>query len=118
MAATKPEASTSQANEAEKIDYANSADVERQLEKLSAEISALTKIVASFGNGKLDEAQQQAKSIAEEISQRSSAAASDIKDRIVAAESDLEAQIRRNPLASVGIAAGIGFIAALLSSRR
>lgn len=113
MAATTP-----QAKEAEKIDYANSADVEKQLEKLSADIAALTKVVASFSNGKLDEAQQQARTIAEEISQRSAAAAADIKERIITAESDLEGQIRRNPLAAVGIAAGVGFLAALLSSRR
>jgi ElaB/YqjD/DUF883 family membrane-anchored ribosome-binding protein len=111
-------ASTPLIKDADKNDYANSADVEKQLEKLSADIAALTKIVASFSNGKIDEAQQQARSIAEEISQRSSAAAADIKDRLISAESDLEGQIRRNPLASVGIAAGIGFLAALLSSRR
>ncbi|MBB4952228.1 ElaB/YqjD/DUF883 family membrane-anchored ribosome-binding protein [Agrobacterium vitis] len=113
MAATTP-----LAKDADKNDYASSADVEKQLEKLSADIAALTKVIASFGTGKLDEAQQQAKSVAEDISQRSSAAATDIKDRLLAAESDLEGQIRRYPLAAVGIAAGFGFIAALLSSRR
>lgn len=113
MAATAPLVKDTDTN-----DYASSTDVENQLEKLSAEIAALTKIVASFGTGKLDEAQQQAKSVADEISQRSAAAAADIKDRFMAAESDLEGQIRKYPLAAVGIAAGIGFIAALLSSRR
>ncbi|HBF31217.1 hypothetical protein [Rhizobium sp.] len=97
--------------------YASATDVEKQLEKLSADIAALTKVVASFGSGKLDEASQQAKTFADDISQRSSAAASDIKDRLAAVESDLEGQIRRYPLASVGIAAGLGFIAALLSRR-
>lgn len=103
--------------EVEANDYATATDVEKQLAQLSADIAALTKIVASFGSGKLDEASQQAKTIAEEISQRSSAAASDIKERLAAAESDLEGQIRRYPLASVGIAAGVGFFLALLSRR-
>lgn len=98
-------------------DYASATDVEKQLAQLSADIAALTKVVASFGSGKLDEASQQAKMFAEDLSQRSSAAASDIKDRLAAAESDLEGRIRRNPLASVGIAAGVGFFLALLSRR-
>ncbi len=104
-------------SDAEKPEYANATDVEKQLEKLSAEIAALTKIVASFGTGKLDEASQQAKTLADEVAQRSSAAAADIKDRLTTVESDLENHIRTHPLASVGIAAGLGFILAILSRR-
>jgi ElaB/YqjD/DUF883 family membrane-anchored ribosome-binding protein len=108
---------TSKTQDADNNDYASATDIEKQLQKLSSDIAALTKIVASFGTGKLDEASQQAKTIADDISQRSAAAATDIKDRLATAESDLENQIRRYPLASVGIAAGLGFVVALLSRR-
>jgi ElaB/YqjD/DUF883 family membrane-anchored ribosome-binding protein len=100
-----------------KSEYAGSEDIEKQLEKLSADVANLTKALASFGNGKIDEATSQAKSMAADLSERSALAAADVKGRLVSAESDLEDQIRRYPLAALGIAAGAGFLAAILSRR-
>lgn len=100
-----------------KANYAGVEDIEKQLEKLSADVAALTSALASFGNGKAGEVTDQAKRLADSLSERSAVAVADVKGRLVSAEGDLEDQIRRYPLAALGIAAGAGFLAALLSRR-
>ncbi|MGR6433024.1 DUF883 family protein [Rhizobium sp. PAMB 3174] len=100
-----------------KTDYASAADIEEQLQKLSADVAALTKTMADFGNGKMDEAVKQARSLKDDMVERSAVVAADTKKRLVSAESDFEDQVRAHPLAAIGIAAGVGFLAALMSKR-
>ena len=100
-----------------KTGYAGVEDIEKQLEKLSADVASLTSTLASYGNGKAGEVTDNAKRLAESLTERSAVAVSEAKGRLVSAEGDLEDQIRRYPLAALGIAAGAGFLAALLSRR-
>lgn len=115
------------------------ADVEAQLAKLSGDIAALTKTVAAYGGAKASEAGEQARSmtgtvadqaramtdtLAEQarsmgaaLAERSSTAAGVARERLVTAEGRVEDGIRANPLAAVGVAAGVGFLAALLAKR-
>lgn len=85
---------------------ATAADVEEQFERLRADIAALSQTLSDFGSGKL-----------EEIADRSAGLANDAKARLKTAEGDLEDRIRANPITSVGIAAGVGFLVALLTRR-
>ncbi|SMD01523.1 DUF883 family protein [Rhizobium sp. RU36D] len=96
---------------------ATAADVQQQLEKLSQDISELTKIVAAFGNAKVKEAGDRATMVGADVAERSAQAIEATRSSLASMEQDLEAQIRSRPLQAIGIAAGIGFIAALLTRR-
>lgn len=97
--------------------HAQMADIEEQLARLSEEMKALTGIVSDFGSGKIDTARAQASGIADELKSRSVSTINRASKTLTAAESDFEDQIRTNPLAAVGIAAGIGFLLAMVTKR-
>lgn len=102
---------------AEAESAATAAEVQAQLEKLSQDIAQLTQAVAAFGNAKVREAGDRAALLGVDVAARSSQAFEATKSSLAAMESDLEAQIRNRPLQAIGIAAGVGFLAALLTRR-
>lgn len=96
---------------------ATAGDVQQQLEKLSQDISELTRIVAAFGNAKVREAGDRATMVGADVAERSAQAFEATRSSLAAMEQDLEAQIRARPLQAIGIAAGIGFLTAILTRR-
>ncbi|MCO6184678.1 YqjD family protein [Rhizobium sp. L1K21] len=97
--------------------HAQMADIEEQLAKLSEEMKALTSVVSDFGSGKVSNARAQASDIADELKTRSVSTINRASKTLSAAETDFEDQIRTNPLAAVGIAAGVGFLLAMVTKR-
>ncbi|MBW8319355.1 MAG: hypothetical protein K0M49_02925 [Arenimonas sp.] len=104
-------------DEAEIATSASAGDVQAELENLRRDIAALTQTVASFGTGKLKEASVRASQLGTEAADVSAQYVESARNSLRSAEQDLEAQIRAKPLQAVAIAAGVGFIAALLSRR-
>lgn len=96
---------------------ASTKDIELQLEQLREDISALAKTVAAVGNEKASEVKSKAKRAAAEATDASYQIAEAAKNQALTWERDLEGQIRANPIQSVAIAAGVGFVFALLSRR-
>lgn len=96
---------------------ASTKDIELQLEQLREDIAALAKTVAAVGNEKASEMKSKAKRAAADASDASYQIAEAAKNQALTWERDLEGQIRANPLQSVAIAAGVGFLFALLSRR-
>lgn len=96
---------------------ASAGDIEAQLEQLSHDVAELTRIVASFGNGKVQEATNRAARISNEVAEASAEAIQSARSSLVSAEEDLEAHIRNKPLQAICIAAGVGFLAALMTRR-
>ena len=101
----------------DKMTANDTASIEDQIAKLSADIAALTRTVADYGSGKLEEAAAEARNLKDNVAEKSVAAAQVAKDTLLTAEGDLEDKIRAHPLAAIGIAAGIGFLAAIMSKR-
>lgn len=95
----------------------DTATIEEQIAKLTADIAALTRTVAEYGSGKLETAAAEALTLKDNVAEKSAAAAQAAKDTLITAEGDLEEKIRTHPLAAVGIAAGLGFLFAVLSKR-
>ncbi len=104
-------------NVADRIDAAASAsssanspatgsDIQAELETLRSDIAALTQTVASFGSSKIRQAG--------ETSQQYMDSA---RETLANAEEDLEAYVRAKPLQSLAMAAGVGYVLALLSRR-
>jgi ElaB/YqjD/DUF883 family membrane-anchored ribosome-binding protein len=92
-------------------------DVEERMQELRNEVAALTRTLASFGATKVDDYKSGLDRLASEAIASSSRAFSSARDEAVSLEESLEAQIRSRPLQSVGIAVGVGFLAALLTRR-
>ena len=85
---------------------ATTGDVQADLEALRRDLASLTQTVASFGSGKFREAS--------ETSQQYMDTA---RERFMNAEEDIEAYVRAKPLQSLAMAAGVGYVLALLSRR-
>ena len=96
---------------------ASTKDIELQLEQLREDIAALAKTVAAVGNEKASEVKSKAKRAAADATDASYQIAEAAKNQALTWERDLEGQIRANPIQSVAIAAGVGFLFALLSRR-
>jgi len=95
----------------------STADIQLQLEILRKDVAALTESIAAFGNMKVQTASDLATKLGADVVDASTEALYAARNGIVSAERDLETQIRNKPLQSVGIAAGVGFLAALLMRR-
>lgn len=104
-------------DEAEIATSASASDVQADLENLRRDIAALTQTVASFGTGKLKEASNRASQLGAEAADASAQYVESARNTVRSAERDLEAHIRNKPLQAIAIAAGVGFLAALLTRR-
>lgn len=84
------------------------SDIEAELTRLRDDISTLTKTVSDFGNGKVQSATNS-------VSKTSQEALEAVRDEVSSLESDFKKRVRSNPLQAIGIAAGIGFLAAMMT---
>lgn len=95
----------------------DAADLEARVEKLSNQLAELTKSVSGYSNGTIETLSQEARRMKNELADRSMAMATTAKDTLSSAEGDLERRVREHPLTAIGVAAGIGFLAAVLTKR-
>lgn len=96
---------------------ASTKDIEAQLEQLREDIASLARTVAAVGNDKATEIKGKARRAASDAADASLQAVEAARVQAASLEEDLERQIRTNPIQSVAIAAGIGFLAALIMRR-
>lgn len=96
---------------------ATAEDVEDRIEELRNEIAALTKTLAAFGATKVDDYKAGLDRLAADAIATSSRAFEAARSEAISLEEGLETHIRNKPLQSVGIAVGIGFLAAILTRR-
>jgi ElaB/YqjD/DUF883 family membrane-anchored ribosome-binding protein len=92
-------------------------DIDGQLQQLRSDIASLAKTVAAVGSDKATEAKGRARRAASDAVDSSYQMVEAAKDQAMTWERDLERQIRMKPIQSVAIAAGVGFVFALLSRR-
>lgn len=96
---------------------ADSKELEVQLQQLREDIANLAKTVAAIGNDKANEVKGRARRVANEAADASMQMVEAAREQALSYERDLERQIRTNPIQSVAIAAGVGFLFALLTRR-
>lgn len=82
------------------------ADVREQIDKLNRDIAELTKALKAYGSNKVQDA-----------ADASQAALDSARASVASFEEDLEASIRARPIQAIAIAAGVGFLAALITRR-
>lgn len=96
---------------------AASKDLEAQIQQLREDIASLAKTVASVGNDKASEYKGKARRVASDAADASRQMVEAAREQAVSLERDLEQQIRANPIQAVAIAAGVGFLLALMTRR-
>lgn len=92
-------------------------DLEDQIAELRREIASLAKNIAAFGAAKADDYRSDIEDIAADAMNASMNALNRAKDEALSLEESFEEQVRARPLQSIGIALGVGFLAALLTRR-
>jgi len=110
-------ATTSRKNNNGKSEEVNASDVEAQIDQIRQDISSLTKTVAAYGNGKAGKIVGQAEKASADLAKFSQSALRTVRDEMISAEKGLESHVRNKPIQSIGIAAGIGFLVALMARR-
>jgi ElaB/YqjD/DUF883 family membrane-anchored ribosome-binding protein len=85
---------------------ATGSDVQADLEALRRDIAALTQTVASFGSSKIRQAGETSQQYVDSA-----------RESIANVEDELEAYVHQRPFQSLAIAAGVGYVLALLTRR-
>jgi len=92
-------------------------DLEDQITELRREIAALTKNIGAFGASKVDDYKDGIDRLAADAVNASLNAFSSAKQEAISLEESFDEQVRARPLQAIGIAVGVGFLAALLTRR-
>lgn len=92
-------------------------NIESQITKIRSDISTLAGTIADYGAQSLNDAKSQAGTMAHEAVQASETALAELRSQLDRLERDLRVKVREKPLQAIGIAAGIGFLLALLMRR-
>lgn len=90
--------------------HVQAADLEDQIARLRDDLVELTRTVTDLGSYKVEKTTAG-------IAHTSAEAIEGVREEVSSIENDIRASVRDNPLQAIGIAAGIGFIAALLSRK-
>lgn len=92
-------------------------EMEAQIETLKAEIAKLTAQVQSSGEKSLEALKSIAQEGVTQVRAKGEAAMQGLKTEAGDIEGDIVARVREKPVTSLAIAAGVGFLFALLTRR-
>jgi ElaB/YqjD/DUF883 family membrane-anchored ribosome-binding protein len=113
--ATAKTASASSAKNAEEA--VSAQDIEESIARIRGDIAELAGALKSYGAGKSSEYRSRASAATDDLSRKSQDALNELTTELQGYEKALTEEIRRRPLQSLGIAAGIGFLIAALVRR-
>ncbi|PLW77346.1 DUF883 family protein [Cohaesibacter celericrescens] len=89
-------------------------ELDGQVLQIRDDIASLTKMLSNGGASKADELSNQAKQTAQAMAEKSQEAIKALNTEAGELEAKLMLQVRKKPLAALGIAVGAGFLAAML----
>lgn len=92
-------------------------ELEQRLDDLKGEIASITKTLSALGGQKVEDYRAGMERLAADAVSASLKAFDSARTEAVSLEETFEEHVRAHPLRSVGIAAGIGFLFALMSRR-
>lgn len=96
---------------------ASSRDIEAQLQQLRDDIAVLARSAASAGSDKASQYRGKVRRATSDAADASLHMVEAAREQALSMEKDLERQIRTNPIQAVAIAAGVGFLLALMTRR-
>lgn len=107
--------SSAAARAKEVLNGANSAsNIEAQLEALKEDVSKLTQALAQAGNEKYREAKSSALETRDYASENAQQTIARLRSELETLDGKVSEQIREKPYQALGIAAGVGVLAALI----
>lgn len=92
-------------------------DLEADIVKLREDITKLAKQLASTGEHSVNAARRAATEGVDQLRARGEAAIEDMRTTARDLEADVVSSVREKPLTSLAIAAGVGFLLALMTRR-
>ncbi|WP_417766635.1 DUF883 family protein [Stappia sp.] len=95
----------------------HAATIEENIERLRGDISALAESITRYGADKSNEYKNRANKTGKDIAHASQQTLDSLTEELNKLERSLTSQVREKPLQSLGIAAGIGVLVALLVRR-
>ncbi|MGV2977916.1 YqjD family protein [Roseibium alexandrii] len=98
-------------------DPVNASDIEADIQRIREDIAALAGSLKNYGSEKSQEYKTRATTAGEDLTQMSQDALDDLTRELKSYERALTDEVRRHPLQSLGIAAGVGFLIAALIRR-
>lgn len=116
--ATAAQKSTSNGSSTSAATEKSMKDLETELAVLRSDISEITSTIRDLGRSGVSDLNNRARATASDLKARGAAQARRAGDNAAAAYSSAEDTVRQNPAASVGIAAGVGFVVGLFLARR
>ena len=113
--ATAKTATASTANPAN--DTVSAREIEENIDRIRGDLASLAGSLKKYGAGKTDEYKTKAAEAGQDLTKLSQDALSDLSAELQNYERAFVAEVRRRPLQSIGIAAGVGFLIAALVRR-
>jgi len=98
-------------------DALSQLELEQRLDDLKNEIASISKTLAAIGGQKVEDYRAGMERLASDAVSASLKAFDSARSEAVSLEESFEDQVRAHPLRAIGIAAGIGFLFALMSRR-
>lgn len=92
-------------------------DVEVQLQQLREDLAALARSVAAVGSEKAEDYRHRVRRATNDAADASMQMVEAAREQAMSLERDLERKIRTNPIQAVAMAAGVGFVLAMLARR-
>ncbi|MTI45245.1 ElaB/YqjD/DUF883 family membrane-anchored ribosome-binding protein [Roseibium hamelinense] len=109
---------TAKSSNGSESDNVSAEEIEANIRRIREDIAALAGTLKRYGAGKSDEYRARAAAAGDELHQKADEALSSLNEELGELEKELAVRVRRNPLQALGVAAGIGFLVALLVNRR
>jgi len=98
-------------------DTVSAREIEENIERIRGDIAALAGSLKQYGSDKTDEYKSRATAAGQDLSKLSQDTLNDLTAELQAYERAFVKEVRRHPLQSLGIAAGVGFLIAALVRR-
>lgn len=117
MATAAKTADSAKEAAASKAAGASAQDIDAEIARLREDIASLARSVQTYGSAKSDEVKARASRAGSDIAAASQDALDQLRQEFEDVERQLTGQIRRHPVQSIGIAAGVGFLLAFLMRR-
>ena len=92
-------------------------ELEQRIEDLKSELASVTRTLAAIGGQKAEDYRAGVEKLAADAVAASLNAFDTARSEAMSLEESFEEHVRAHPLRSIGIAAGIGFLFALVSRR-
>lgn len=96
---------------------ASAEDIEAQVARVREDIASLARSVQTYGSAKTGEYKARASKAGTDLATASQETIDNLYRELQGLEQQLEGKVRQHPLQSLGIAAGVGFLVAMLMRR-